>query len=337
MRAVRIAIRRSASFVPVLIAVTLVAFLLTRVIPGNPIAQLAGPMATADERQAVAHEYGLDRPLWVQYLLYMQGLVHGNFGVSLDSGRPVAADLSTYFPATLELTICAALVATVVGISLGVLAAVTRDTWIDHLIRVLVVIGAAVPAFWLALGLIYLFYFNWHLLPAPLGQLPVLSGTPPKITGLVLVDSLLSGDFQTFSDALRQLVLPVFVLALGAFAPLARMTRASMLDVLDSDHVRASRALGIRWRSIVWKYALKNALLPTLTVLALIYGYLLGGTVLIENIFAWPGLGRYVYTAITGSDYPAVEGFILYATAMYLLVFLALDVIYRILDPRIAV
>ena len=335
MRAIRIVLRRLLLVLPVLFGVTLVSFALTRVLPGDPIDQLVDPLATDEYRKAVAHFYGLDRPLWDQYLIYMQGLVRGDMGVSFVSGRSVATDLGGFFPATLELTTCATLIAALVGVPLGVFGALNRDSLIDHVTRVLSVLGVAVPIFWLSLVAIYLFYFRWQLAPAPLGQLDPSITPPPPITNLLLVDSLLTGNLEAFGSTVRQLVLPVSVLAIAALAPLARMSRASMLDVLDSAHVRASRALGIPEQSIIWKYALRNAVLPVITMLAIVYGFLLGGSVLVENIFAWPGLGRYAFNAIAATDYPAVQGFILYATVVYISVFLALDVLYGLLDPRI--
>jgi ABC-type dipeptide/oligopeptide/nickel transport system permease component len=337
VRILRIVLRRSLVMLPVLLGVSVVTFALTRVLPGSPIEQLAGPMSTREQRQALLEHYGLDRPLWVQYLTYVQGVARGDFGASFVTGRPVAADLRAFFPATLELTTCAIVLAALLGVPLGVAGAVRRGSWLDHVTRVVSVAGVAVPLFWLSLVMIYVFFFQWQLLPAPIGRLSLQVRPPPTVTDLLLVDTLLAGDLVAFRSAVLQLVLPVLVLAFGAMAPLARMARASMIDVLDSPHVRATRALGIPWRSVVWTYALKNAILPVLTMLAIVYGYLLGGSVLVENLFAWPGLGRYAFTAIAANDYPAVQGFILYSTVVYLLIFVLLDVLYASFDPRIEV
>jgi peptide/nickel transport system permease protein len=335
VRPIRIVVRRLVLVLPVMFGVTLVSFALTRVIPGNPIDQLADPLSTPEYRESLARFYGLDRPLWEQYLIYLRGLLHGDLGVSFVSGHPVAQDLSGFFPATLELTTLATLLAAVVGVPLGVWGALRRDSLADHATRVLAVLGVAVPIFWLSLVALYLFYFQWRLVPAPLGQLSPSIEAPPTITNALLIDALLAGNLQAFVGALHQLLLPVSVLAIAALAPLARMTRASMLDVLDSTYIRASRALGIPERTIVWRYALRNAVLPVITMLAIVYGFLLGGSVLVENIFAWPGLGRYAFNAISATDYPAIQGFILYATVVYIGVFLILDVLYALLDPRI--
>jgi peptide/nickel transport system permease protein len=312
-----------------------VTFILTRVLPGSPIDQIAGPMATSAQRQALAAKYGLDRPLWEQYAAYLRGLGRGDLGASFTTSHPVARDLRSFFPATMELTTAAIVVATLIGVPLGVWGAVRQGSWIDHLTRIVAVAGVALPIFWLSLVLIYLFFYKWHLLPAPIGRLSPRITPPQEITGLLLVDSLAAGNGTAFVDAARQLVLPVSALAFAAVAPLARIARTSMLDVLSSAHVRATLALGIPWRTVVWKYALKNAMLPVLTMLAIVYGFLLGGSVLVETLFAWPGLGRYAFTAISGNDYPAVQGFILYATIIYLVIFVIVDVLYAVLDPRV--
>jgi len=315
--------------------VTLVTFVLTRVLPGSPIDQIASPMSTPAQRQALMKHYGLDRPLWEQYVTYIEGVGRGDLGVSFTTSHPVAQDLGRFFPATLELTTAAIVMATVIGVPLGVWGAVRQGSWIDHLVRFVAVVGVALPIFWLSLVLIYLLFYTWHLLPAPIGRLSPQIVPPRGITGLLLVDSLLDRDAGAFVDAARHLVLPVSVLAFAALAPLVRITRTSMLDVLSTPYVRAAQALGIPWRSVVWTYAFRNAMLPVLTMLAIVYGFLLGGSVLVETLFAWPGLGRYAFNAISGNDYPAVQGFILYATAIYLAIFVLVDVLYAALDPRV--
>jgi peptide/nickel transport system permease protein len=202
--------------------------------------------------------------------------------------------------------------------------------------RLLAVAGVALPVFWVSLVLIYLCFYRWHLVPPPMGRLGPLVAPPPAATGWLLVDSALARDWAVMGDAARQLVLPVAVLAFAAVAPIARIARTSMLDVLATPYVRAARSLGIPWRSVVWTYALRNAMLPVLTMIAIVYGYLLGGSVLVETLFAWPGMGRYAFNAISGNDYPAVQGFILYATVVYLVIFFAVDLLSALLDPRVA-
>jgi len=315
--------------------VTLVTFVLTRVLPGSPIDQIASPMSTPAQRHALMVHYGLDRPLWEQYATYILGIGRGDLGTSFTTSQPVARDLERFFPATLELTTAAIVIATVIGVPLGLCGAVRRGSWVDHLVRIVAVVGVALPIFWLSLVLIYLMFYRWHLLPAPIGRLSPRIAPPRVITGLLLIDSLLGRDGVAFADAAGHLLLPVTVLAFAAVAPLARITRTSTLDVLSSPHVQATRALGIPWRSIVWKYAFRNAMLPVLTMLAIVYGFLLGGSVLVETLFAWPGLGRYAFNAISGNDYPAVQGFILYATLIYIAIFILVDVLYAVLDPRV--
>jgi peptide/nickel transport system permease protein len=335
MRSLKLIARRLLLMIPVLFGVSLISFALTRVLPGSPVDQIAGPMATEAVRQEVIRYYGLDQPLWRQYVTYVGSALRGDFGTSFITGRTVAAELARYFPATLELTTFAILLATLIGIPLGIGGAVWKGSWVDHLTRVIAVSGVSLPVFWLSLVLVYLLFYQWQLLPGPIGRINPRLRPPETVTGLLLIDSILAGNWTALKSASAQLVLPVIALAIGAVAPLARMARASMLDVLDSAHIRATRALGIPYANVVWRYALKNAMLPVLTMFAIVYGYLLGGSVLVENIFSWPGLGRYAYNAIIANDYPAIQGFILYATLIYLLLFLIVDVLYILLDPRI--
>lgn len=328
--------RRLLLLVPLLLGVTLVVFILTRVvITGNPIDRMVQPMASAEVRARMAERYGLNDPVTVQYVRYIRSLLRGDFGISFNTSQPVLRDLRRFFPATLELTTYAMLVGLLLGVPLGVAAAVRRDTWVDHVSRFLSVSGVAMPVFWLSLVAIYFFFYQWQIAPPPLGRLDPRVSAPAAVTGLYTIDSLLAGNWKAFQGSAKTLIMPVLVLAFGAMAPLARMARSGMIEALDSQYVTAARALGLPWRSIVYRHALKNALMPVITMTAVVYGYLLGGSVLVENIFAWPGLGRYAYNAIAGSDYPAIQGFILYATTMYVVLFIGTDVIYRLLDPRI--
>lgn len=329
-------LKRLVLLVPLLVGVTFVVFILTRVvIAGNPIDQIVPPMASAETRAQLAERYGLTDPLAVQYVKYMGNLLRGDLGVSFRSGLPVAQEIRQFFPATFELTTYAMLLALVVGVPLGVLAAVRRDTWVDHLARVLAVSGISMPVFWLSLLLIYFFFFNWHIAPAPLGRINPRVTAPETLTGLYTVDSLVTGNWAALKSSLANLALPTIALAYGAMAPLARMARSGMIDVLQTQYIRTARAQGLLRRTVVMKYALKNALLPVVTMTAIVYGFLLGGSVLVENIFAWPGLGRYAYDAIAGSDYTAIQGFVLYAATTYVLLFLITDLIYKALNPRI--
>jgi ABC-type dipeptide/oligopeptide/nickel transport system permease component len=329
------AARRLLLLVPVLLGVTLVTFALTRVIPGNPIDQLVSPLASPEQRQQLIHEHGLDQSIGEQYVRYLGNLLHGDLGTSFTTSQPVLDDLWSRFPATFELTLYAMLVAIFVGVPLGVAAAVRANTWVDHLARVLSVIGIALPVFWLSLTAVYIFFFKLHWLPAPYGRIDPSIDPPTHITGLWTIDALLTGNWAAFRSTAEALILPVSVLGFAVMAPIARITRSGMLEALESDYVRGARSLGLPGRIVILRHALRNAMLPLITMIAVVYGYLLGGVVLVEEIFAWPGLGRYVFDAITASDYPAVQGFILYATTLYILLFLVVDLLYLAIDPRL--
>jgi peptide/nickel transport system permease protein len=327
--------RRLLLLLPVLLGVTLITFALTRIIPGNPIAQLVSPLATPEQRQALAHQHGLDQPLIEQYYTYVKGLAHADLGTSFTTNQPVREDLTSRFAATFELTFYAMLLSLLIGVPLGIAAAVWRNGPVDHVSRVLSVTGIALPVFWTGTTLLYLLFTRWHLVSAPYGRIDPAVNPPHQYTGLYTVDALISGNWTALHSAASALLLPVIVLAFGALAPIARMTRSGMIEALESDYVRAARSLGLPGRTVVLRHALANALLPLITIVATVYGYLLGGVVLVENIFAWPGLGRYVFTAITSSDYPSVQGFILYATTIYVLLFLLVDILYIVVDPRL--
>jgi peptide/nickel transport system permease protein len=221
------------------------------------------------------------------------------------------------------------------AIPLGVVAAVKRGTVIDHLARVLAVLGVSVPIFWIGLVLLSTFYTRLGWLPGPSGRLPIAMQEPDRITGLFTIDSLLHGEWATFRESVRALILPVVTLGLVAMAPIARMTRAMMIDALESDYVRTARSMGLPSRVVIFHLALKNAIIPVLTLIAAVFGYAIGGEVLVEYIFSWPGLGLYSYNAILGSDFPAIQGFIILATAIYVLIYLAVDLLTAVLDPRV--
>jgi peptide/nickel transport system permease protein len=327
--------RRLLLLIPVLFGVTLITFVLTRIIPGNPIDLMVSPLAGPDVRARIAEGAGLNDPIWLQYVHYVVQVLHGDLGDSFVTSRPVLADLASRFMPTFELTLIAMLLAIAFAVPLGIAAAVWRDSWVDHAARLVAIAGVGMPVFWVGLLAIYIFYFQLHWLPAPQGQIGPFTDPPATITGLYTLDSLLTGNWQAFKASLAAIIMPAAVLGFAAMAPLARMTRSGMIEALDADYARAARALGLSARSVVLRHAFRNAILPLLTMTAIVYGYLLGGVVLIENVFAWPGLGRYVFTAITSSDYPAIQGFILYSTTIYVLLFLLVDVLYVILDPRV--
>jgi peptide/nickel transport system permease protein len=334
MRVARYAIRRLALLVPVLFGVSVIAFLLLRVIPGDPVERMVSEFVPRARVEQLKREAGLTDPLPVQYGRYIGRLFRGDAGTSFVTGHPVAAELAEAFPATLELTTYAMLLSVVAGLGLGVMAAVRRDGVVDHAVRVLSVAGFSVPLFWLGLLLIYVLYFKLGLLPGPLGRIEPLVPPPARLTGLYTLDGLITGNWTALNSSTRMLILPVVTLSASAIAPLARMTRAEVLEALDSEYVRAARALGLAERMIRRK-AIRNGLLPIITVIASTYGYLLSGSVLVESIFAWPGLGQYAFNAIANSDYNAVQGYILVVTVVYVLIYLALDIAYHALDPRV--
>ncbi len=335
MRFGRYLLRRLILVGPTLLGVLFITFALTRIIPGNPVDRMVGFFVSDERRAEIMREYGFDQPYYVQFLQYVGGLLHGDLGTSFLTSRPVLNDLGQRFPATLELTLFAMSFAIVVGISLGIASAVWKDSWIDHLGRVLSVLGVSMPVFWFGLVLLYLLFFKLEIVPPPMGRLEFTVLAPPTITGLLTIDALVTSNLPAFWSGLRTLVLPAFVLGFAAMAPLARMARSGMVEALESDYVRAARALGLSARTVIGRHALKNALLPVITMIAVVFGYQLGGVVLIESIFAWPGLGQYAFNAVANMDFPAIQGFILYAATMYILLFLIVDILYAVLDPRV--
>lgn len=335
MRLLRYALRRLLLLVPVLIGALFVAFLLTRIVPGDPIGRVAGPYASQEKKAELRHQARLDRPFYVQFMYYLGDLARGKMGDSFYTGQPVWKDLTSRFPATFELVLYGMVLAIILAIPLGMISALKRGTLVDHVARVLAVIGVSVPVFWIGLEVLTIFYNKLGWLPGPTGRLPIGVQEPAKITGLYTVDALLHGQWHLWADSVKALLLPVITIGVVAMAPIARMTRSTMIDALDSDYVRTARALGIPNRVIVLHHAFKNAVLPVLTLIAAVFGYLVGGEVLVEIIFSWNGLGLYSYNAILNSDFPAVQGFILLVTAIYILIYLAVDVLTAVIDPRV--
>lgn len=335
MRLLRYILRRLLFLIPVLLGALFIAFVLTRIVPGNPIERVAGPYASDERVEEMKREAGLLDPFYVQFWSYLVDLLHGDMGVSYQTNQPVVKDLKDRLPASLELVMYGMILAIALAIPLGVVSAVKRGTVIDHAARVLAVLGVSMPIFWIALVLLSTFYTRLGWLPGPAGRLPIGMEEPPRITGLFTIDALLHGQWTTFKEAVRALILPVTTIGLVAMAPIARMTRAMMIDALESDYVRTARSLGLPGRVILFRHAFKNALIPVLTLIAAVFGYAIGGEVLVEYIFTWPGLGKYSFDAIMGSDFPAIQGFIILATTMYMLIYLAVDVLTALLDPRV--
>ncbi len=327
--------RRLAAAIPTLIGVVIVTFLLTRALPGDPAAYFAGPAATQQAIEEIRARLGLDQPLPVQFLDYVQDLLRGDLGLSITTGQPVLHELATRLPASAELTLLGLLFAGSVGIMLGVLAALKPNSWLDNLCRVVATLGVSLPTFFTGLLLIYVFYYLLGWAPAPLGRLDVFASPPPHVTGFYLIDSLLAGDAETFLSALAQIVLPAITLGIFAVAPIARITRGSMLAVMGSDFIRAARAHGLSGRTVVIAYALRNALLPVVTTLGMVFSFLLGANVLVEKVFAWPGIGSYAVEALIASDYAPVQGFVMTMGVLYVALNLMIDMLYQVIDPRV--
>jgi peptide/nickel transport system permease protein len=334
MSLLRYLARRAGLTVFVIFGVTLITFALTHVVPADPVVAYLGDHAPEDLVERVRHQIGLDRPLPVQYVIYLQGIVQGNLGISIMDNRPVSRDLAQYFPATAELATFAMLVALLIGIPTGIIAALCKDAWPDQIARVFALGGTSLPVFYVALLLLGLFYSRLGFLPGP-GQLSIYTTPPPHLTGLVVLDALLAGDWVALGDALRHLVLPAFVLGYATTGLIMRMMRSSLLEVMRQDYVRTARAKGMRERRVVMRHALRNALLPTVTVLGLTFGNLLSGAVLTETIFSWPGIGRYATNSVTNVDIPAVLGVTLLAAVTFSVFNLVVDVVYAYLDPQI--
>jgi peptide/nickel transport system permease protein len=327
--------KRLVTVLPTLVGVVIVTFLLTRVLPGDPAVYFAGPAATPQSIAEIRKSLGLDRPLPEQFARYVKDLAHGNFGNSLSTGRPVATEITSRLPASAELTLLGLILSIVIAVPLGILAAVKQGSWIDHLCRVVATAGVSLPVFFTGLLLVYIFYFKLGWSPAPIGRLDAFATAPRDITGFYLIDSLLTGNFETFRSSLGQLILPATTLAVFSLAPIARMTRASMLAVLASEFVRTARASGLNGRTVIITYAFRNAMLPVVTTLGMVFSFLLGANVLVEKVFAWPGIGSYAVEALLQSDFAPVQGFVLTMAVLYVALNLMIDMLYGVIDPRV--
>ena len=329
--------KRLATAIPSLIGVIVVTFLLTRVLPGDTAAYFAGPAATPQAIAEVRAKLGLDKPLRLQFVRYVGDLVHGDFGNSLTTGQPVLNDIVTRLPASAELTLLGLIIAILIAVPLGIVAAVRQGSLIDHACRIVATAGVSLPVFFTGLLLVYVFYFLLGWSPAPLGRLDVFYSAPPQLTGFYLIDSLLAHDGALFRASLATLILPAFTLGIFSLAPITRMTRASMLAVLASDFVRTARASGLAPRTVVLTYAFRNAMLPVITTLGMVFSFLLGANVLVEKVFAWPGIGSYAVEALIASDFAPVQGFVLTMAVLYVALNLAIDMLYGVIDPRVRV
>jgi peptide/nickel transport system permease protein len=330
--------RRVAQSLLVLLLVSVATFALVQAVPGDPIETVLGERAAGNPevRAAAERHYGFDQPLQLQYVYFMRNLAHGDLGESISTRRPVMDDLRQFVPGTMELAISAMLFATVVGVPLGILAAINQDRWPDHLARFVALIGTSIPVFWLGLLVLYLFFYRLQWLPGP-GRLDTGMPIPERITGMVTIDAALRGEWDVFHSSVMHLILPSIVLGSFALGIIARMLRSSLLAALGDDYVRTARAKGLSENKVVAGHAMRNALIPTITVLGLTFAGLLAGAVLTETIFSWPGIGRYSVQAALKLDYPALLGVTLFVASVYVFVNLVVDIIYGILDPRIRI
>ena len=328
--------KRLLGTVPSLLGVIVLTFFISHALPGDPAAFFAGPAANAASIASIRTTLGLDRPLSEQFLHYVIDLVHGKLGHSLTTGQPVLTDLVERLPASLELSAFALLFAVGLALPLGVWAATRVNGPVDHACRALVTVSAAFPTFFVGLLLVYIFYFLLGWAPQPLGRLNEIAfSPPPHVTGAYTVDALIAGDWVVFRATLAQLVLPAISLGLFALAPIARITRAAMLEALSSDFVRTARASGLPVGKILITYAFRNVLLPVSSVLGMVFSFLLGSNVLIEQVFGWQGVGAYAVSAVIASDYAAVQGFVLMMALLYVLLNLAVDIFAALIDPRV--
>lgn len=327
-------LKRLLSIGITLIGLSVVIFTVSRIAPGDPAKLAAGPDATEEMVQVIRKEFRLDQPLYVQYINYMQGLLKGNFGRSIRTRHQVWEDVKLFLPATFELVFVSIGFAILFGVLFGVLSAVYRDTWIDHSARFFSVTGVAIPMFWMGIMLQLLLAAKFHLLPIG-GRLDTMVNPPTSITRFFLIDSLITGNWMVFRNAFSHILLPAFVLSFPALASITRINRAEMLEVLHRDFVLNEKAQGISERIIIAKYALKNALIPTLTMIGLRYGWMLGGTILVEAVFDWPGIGNYAVGAAVYSDFQPVMAVTIILGLNFMLANLLVDLGYGFLDPRV--
>jgi dipeptide transport system permease protein len=330
-------LKRLMMAIPSLIGVVIVTFLLTRALPGDPAAYFAGPAATKEAVEQIRVQLGLDKPLYIQFGRYVADLARGDLGNSLTTGQPVGHEIKTRLPASAELTLLGLIVSMVIAVPFGIMAATRPNSLIDHACRVISTAGVSLPVFFTGLILVYVFYYLLGWAPAPLGRLDVFFSPPPNVTGFYLIDSLIAGNGEVFLSSLKQLILPALTLGIFSLAPIARMTRASMLAVLSSDFVRTARASGLTPFTVVVTYAFRNAMIPVVTTLGMVFSFLLGANVLVEKVFAWPGIGSFAVEALIASDFAPLQGFVLTMAVMYVALNLVIDILYGLIDPRVRI
>jgi peptide/nickel transport system permease protein len=324
--------------IPLLIGISLIAFIISHSVPGDPVAAHLSQKAMEDPVivETFREQWGLNKPMWQQYLIYVNNLLHGDMGTSIRTHRPVLDDLRQFLPASTELAFGATFYSLVLGIPFGVISAIKRDKLLDHIVRILSLVGVSTPVFWLALISLYIFYFRLGWMPGPGRLNPGMElDISASITGMYVIDTLLRGDFSTFVVALKHLFLPTLVLGSGTLGIVTRITRSSMLEALAQDYVRTAKSKGLAEPAVLLRHVLKNALIPTVTVVGLSFGGIMAGTVLIETIFTWPGIGRYAYQSCITLDFPAIMGVSILIAVIFSMINLLVDVSYAFLDPRL--
>ncbi|MCL5257491.1 MAG: ABC transporter permease [Chloroflexi bacterium] len=330
----RVIAQRLIWLVFVLVGISIMTFVISHVVPADPIRAAAGFNARPEQIENLRRRYGMDKPLPQQYLIYMSNILHGDMGTSIRTRRPVLEDIRQYFPATAELTMVALAIMLAVGIPFGIISATKKDKMVDHMSRIIALAGVSMPLFWLGLLLQLAIYGKLGWLPAQ-GRLDMMVTPPDRITGMYIIDSILERNWDALGSSLQHIILPAVTLAFGSLAVITRMVRSSMLDAMGQDYIRTSRAKGLSERRVILRHALKNALIPTVTLVGLQVGYLLGGDFLVEIIFSWPGIGYYAVQSMTTIDIPAIMGVTLLIASIYVLANLVTDLTYSFLDPRI--
>ncbi|HBN56498.1 MAG TPA: peptide ABC transporter permease [Lachnospiraceae bacterium] len=328
--------RRLIYLAVMLFGVATLVFILTKMIPGDPTVANLSQRALSDPEVVAAYraKYGLDQPIFVQYVLYMKNLLQFDLGTSIRTNKPVLSELARCYPATVELAFFAIVLAAVFGILFGVISAIRRNSMLDQVVRAVSVTGVSIPSFWFALLVLYFFYYKFHIFPGP-GRLSNSFSAPATVTGMYVLDSLLEGDVPKALDALSHLILPGLVLAAFTMGLITRTTRSNLLDVMSMDYIRTARAKGLGRASLIMHHALGNALIPVLTVIGLGLGNLLGGMVLVETIFNWPGVGQFAYESVLSADFPSIIGVALLIALNYMIINTVVDILYGVIDPRV--
>ena len=334
MDALRFILKRLLLMIPILFGISLLTFFISNTIPGDPARLAAGPYADAQVIEELQEKMGLNDPVYVQYGRYLSGIVQGDLGMSNFSHRPVVEDIKAYFPATLELTTFSMLITVLIGLPFGIISANKKDKIADQITRVMALIGVAMPAFWLGIIFLLFFYLTLGILPGS-GRIDTGLSPPDTITGMYTIDALLTGNWEVFKSALIHLILPGVTQAAVTIGMITRMTRSSMLEVLGSEYIRTAYAKGGSENRVLYGHALRNGMMPVLTLIGMTFGHSLGGSVLVESVFSWPGLGKYAVNAITYLDFPAVMAVTMLIAVLFITVNLIIDILYHIVDPRL--